>query len=204
MKGLTNVLDEYIPKDEFMLVQESHPVYFYEHKTTGLPLACVAGGHQGHIIGGVFYFRAEDDSMNMEIEAPMETMHMTTSFMGTLISKTQIPKDGVEGVRKRFIANLNQHLSGKRWFGEPSEPQIIIDQQDAEAPGVAEEAEPPTECMICLEKAPDTTVTPCLHQVVCAACSVALEKTPDAKICCQCRCKIDGIFYPDNTVKEIK
>lgn len=59
------------------------------------------------------------------------------------------------------------------------------------------------ECMICMERKPDTTVIPCMHSVVCSVCSPKLENGADAKICCQCRCKITGIYYPDNTVKEI-
>ena len=224
-----NLLAPYVSKSEFVLADAFHPVYIYRHITSGLPVACVAGGHQGHIIGGIVYFRASDDSMNMEVEAPMDQMRLTMSFTAKMLSETEIPGDGVEGVWRRFMNNLLQHLAGKRGFTaegvplpvlpqrqEEQEPEVKQEKRD-EQPQVKQEqleqqqpeqkiakVEPPTECMICLDAPPDTTVTPCLHRVVCATCSVVLERTHDAKVCCQCRCPIDGVFYPDNTMKEIK
>ena len=66
-----------------------------------------------------------------------------------------------------------------------------------------EEPQQQEPCMICLDRAPDTTVTPCLHMVVCAQCSPQLQETPDAKICCQCRRPIQGVFYPNNELVNI-
>lgn len=66
------------------------------------------------------------------------------------------------------------------------------------------ENESEKECMICMDRPADTLVTPCMHNVACSVCSLQLEDTSDAKICCQCRCEISGIYYPDNTIKEIK
>jgi hypothetical protein len=224
-----NLLAQYVSKNEFVLEDAFHPVYIYRHIRSGLPVACIAGGHQGHIIGGIVYFRSSDDSMNMEVEAPMDQMRLTMSFTAKMLSETVIPGDGVEGVWRRFMNNLLQHLAGKRGFTADGVPLPVLPQLQEEREREEREREPPaevkqeelqseqpeqkvakvespapTECMICLEATPDTTVTPCLHQVVCAACSVSLESTADAKVCCQCRCPIDGVFYPDNTMKEIK
>jgi len=225
-----NGLAPYIPKDEFVLKDALHPVYIYSHIATGLPMACVLGGHAGEIIGGIIYFRAFDDSMNMEVEAPMDMMRLTMSFTGKMMAKTVLPADGLDGLWRRFMDNLLRHLSGKRGFTTDGTPVPLWSPREAprnpaepvEEPGPSEpkqeppepeENEPaksakvdegPNECMICLEAPPDTTVIPCLHQVVCASCSVELEGTADAKVCCQCRCPIDGVFYPDNTLKAIK
>lgn len=227
-----NLLAPYVSKNEFVLADAFHPVYIYRHIRSGLPVACVAGGHQGHIIGGIVYFRSSDDSMNMEVEAPMDQMRLTMSFTAKMLSETEIPGDGVEGVWRRFMDNLLRHLAGKRGFTAEGVPLPVLPQLQEETEVKQErqtevkqelvevkqerelqseqpeqkiaKVESPVECMICLEATPDTTVTPCLHQVVCAACSISLESTADAKVCCQCRCPINGVFYPDNTMKEIK
>lgn len=207
-----NLLSQYISKDQFVLADAFHPVYIYRHITSGLPLACIAGGHKGEIIGGIVYFRSSDDSMNMEVEAPMDQMQFIMIFTAKMMSEFVIPDDGVAGVWRRFMDNLLRHLSGKRGFSSDGEPLSVLPQRDEEPQRSRSRQtdEQPTknvestECMICLEAAPDTTVVPCLHQVVCGACSIDLERTPDAKVCCQCRCPIDGVFYADNTMKEIK
>lgn len=59
-------------------------------------------------------------------------------------------------------------------------------------------ADPPeddvTECMVCMDAYPDTLVLPCMHTVVCRACSVALAATGDARTCLRCRRPIEGVL----------
>jgi len=43
------------------------------------------------------------------------------------------------------------------------------------------------ECMICLDKRPNTLVLPCMHQVVCKTCSDKLKTTNDRRTCVRCR-----------------
>lgn len=57
-------------------------------------------------------------------------------------------------------------------------------------------------CMICLDRKPSTLVLPCMHQVVCDVCSKQLDKTPDNKICVQCRCAIETVYYADGSMVE--
>ena len=49
------------------------------------------------------------------------------------------------------------------------------------------------ECVICLDKKPDTLVLPCMHCVVCHTCSEKLKKTADARVCVKCRRPLDSI-----------
>jgi len=60
------------------------------------------------------------------------------------------------------------------------------------------------ECIICMAQPADTIVAPCLHRSVCAACAPQLEATADARVCCQCRCAITGVYYPDNSVRMVQ
>lgn len=55
------------------------------------------------------------------------------------------------------------------------------------------DAEPEFVCMICMEAMPDTVVHPCLHCVVCHACSVRLRRTADARVCVACRRAISHV-----------
>lgn len=48
-------------------------------------------------------------------------------------------------------------------------------------------------CVVCLENVADTLVLPCMHQVVCQACSGQLRKTPNARKCVVCRGTISSI-----------
>ncbi len=50
-------------------------------------------------------------------------------------------------------------------------------------------------CMICLDNKADTMVLPCNHIVVCKVCSNNLQKTPDNKICVQCRRPISEVMW---------
>ena len=42
------------------------------------------------------------------------------------------------------------------------------------------------ECVLCLDKAPDTALTPCSHLCVCAACAAGLA------LCPLCKARVDG------------
>lgn len=94
-----NLLDQYVPKPAYELVPDLsfHPVYVYRHNPSGLPMACVAGGHEGHIIGGIIYFRFADDSMNMEMECPMDGMKESFEFVGTMVGKPEGNMDALYG-----------------------------------------------------------------------------------------------------------
>lgn len=209
MEGPKNALEQFIPSDLYLVVPAlcQHPLYVYQHIRTGLPMACVAGGHAGNIIGGIVWFRDATDSMNMEMEVPMEMMQFEFKFVDQMIGK---PDDAtVDGIWSRFMNNLTRRLSQKRGFTKDGTPVPLVQEKEEEKGEEAQESpqkrshndEEANTCMICYENPPDTTVTPCMHCVVCANCSVGLEKTPDAKVCCQCRCPITGIYYPDNTMK---
>jgi hypothetical protein len=77
-------------------------------------------------------------------------------------------------------------------------------QEQQERPGEAKRARTeekeggdgfPEECMICMDAPPQTLVLPCLHRVVCEACSAALRGTNDRKTCTYCRSEITGVSY---------
>lgn len=51
----------------------------------------------------------------------------------------------------------------------------------------------PAECLVCMDAAPSTTVSPCGHACVCQPCSAQLGDTADASTCVQCRCPITGV-----------
>jgi hypothetical protein len=206
-----NPLDRYIP-DTFTELKDLGfgPVRIYRHEPTGCPVAIIVGGHQGTILGVIIYHREESDSMNMEIEVPMEAMEFIMEFLEKRLPSTK-SRDNLEGLWSRFLDNLFQTLHRKRGFSKDGSPTPVIPPIERQAPQpqpVAPvppvEDEAPTECMICLDRPPDTTVAPCLHSVVCADCSPQLEGTADAKICCQCRRPITGVYYPDNSFMTIK
>lgn len=49
------------------------------------------------------------------------------------------------------------------------------------------------ECMVCMDARPQTLVLPCMHRVVCEACSETLKGSTDSKTCIYCRCEIKGV-----------
>jgi hypothetical protein len=73
-----------------------------------------------------------------------------------------------------------------------------VDRKDAgdKADVKMEEANARPLCMICEDEPADTLVMPCGHVIVCAACSVALKKTENAKQCVYCRQAVEEIVYP--------
>lgn len=207
-----NLLAKYIP-DSFEELQDHSfgIVHIYRHKPSKCPMAVVVGGYKGTIIGGIIYFREITDSMNMEIEVPMKTMTSTMKFVEAQFSSIK-PCDNLNGLWARFLNNLFQCLAQKNGFTKDGSrvsvlPAGIEIQNNPPSPTKTtqpsqnEKDKAPNKCMICYDRPSDTIVSPCLHSVVCAECSPQLKNTGDAKICCQCRCPITGVFYPDNTVK---
>lgn len=117
-KKRENLLESYIPTQIYELVSDlcSPPVYIYRHKPTGLPMACAAGGHAGDIIGGIIYYRDPSNSLNMEIEAPMDQMMFTFKFLQQMIGKPE--NTSVECVWYRFLSNITNRLFQKAGFSE--------------------------------------------------------------------------------------
>lgn len=52
----------------------------------------------------------------------------------------------------------------------------------------------PDECLVCWESKPDTIVLPCMHSVVCRACSDRLKTTADRDTCVRCRRPIEIVL----------
>ena len=50
------------------------------------------------------------------------------------------------------------------------------------------------DCVICLDKKPDTMVLPCMDVVVCHKCSHKLKNTNDKQTCVKCRRPIDNVL----------
>ena len=185
------------------------PVHIYRHEPTGLPLAALVGGHRGQVIGGILYFRAQDDSMNLEVEAPMDTLGGVVAVAEKMMAETK-PCDTIDGLWTRFLDNVLGQLAQKRAFAADGSPVPIVptaaapqaeraDHSDAapEPAPRADHSDAAPECMVCLDARADTIVQPCGHCVVCAACSRQLEHTADARVCCQCRCAITRVVYRD-------
>jgi hypothetical protein len=200
----SNLLEKYISPLIFSLVHDlsHHPVYVYKHVQTGLPMACVAGGHAGDIIGGIFWFRDVTNSINMEMEVTMDMIGSSLVLIEKMIGKPI--ESTLECVWSRFMNNLIGRLSQKKGFTSDgtSVPLVQEEEEEEEVLEPSPKEARVDECMICMTNPPDTTVFPCMHSVVCSSCSVNLENTGDNKICCQCRCPITGVYYPDNTLKE--
>lgn len=75
----------------------------------------------------------------------------------------------------------------------PEEPQSAPTEEPQSAPT----EEGIRECMVCLDRPPDTLVLPCMHCVVCRECSDGLKSTNDARTCLRCRCPIEDIVYDE-------
>ena len=185
------------------------PVRVFKHRETGFPLAIVPGGYQGRIIGAILYYREPGDSMNMQIETTFDDVPFTIRLIERGMADTR-PRDSVDGLWGRFLDNLTRYLATKTGFveGGPSRPLIPSDEVEQTEPAPQnndedEGTESTEECMICMDADADTIVSPCFHSVVCSGCSRRLEATNDANICSRCRAPIDGVFYPDNTVRTI-
>ena len=65
------------------------------------------------------------------------------------------------------------------------------------APLMLQPADDDDECMVCMDRRPDTLVLPCMHMVVCSTCSPLLAGTPDAATCLRCRRPIEGILVDE-------
>lgn len=60
-----------------------------------------------------------------------------------------------------------------------------------------EEGEEEAVCMVCMDRRPNTLVLPCMHVVVCVACSERLKGTPNARQCIYCRQPIESVQQDD-------
>jgi hypothetical protein len=173
----------------------------YRHRATGLPLALVRGcAPDGKLFGGIVHFRTLDDSGNIVMEALLHQLRDTLGFAETMMAQIEVEDGNVAALWERFLDTLSKELAQKTGRNQDGEriPLIPIELQASQ-----EVQAQVQECMICLDKPADTTVVPCLHTVVCADCSPKLQATADAKICCQCRLPIEGIYYPDNSVTKV-
>jgi hypothetical protein len=261
----------YVPETfELQRERSAGPMLYYLHEPSGRHMAIAPGGGQGRIIGAIVWWRHGEDSMNMEAEAPFETLKFTLRFVESQIT------EACRYSEHKFRDNLLMHLlNNKKGFaigdGEtPSRPLFelrrippdscnkrgpiagedehggrhekssrIHETQDGSDPGPSdqpgeaprsprleptdEEANPAEDdtssaqreepmateeqidedsglCMICMERMADTVVIPCMHRVVCAACSLGLQNTADRAVCCMCRRPIDAVSYPDNSL----
>jgi len=220
----------------FQLMNELHPFYVYRHRQTSLPMVAVSCGAKrsdGTVdrYGLTLYYRAPDNSMNMEIELPHVTMHSMVNFISDQIASSEL-KD-VKDMSKRFWDNLTQHLGTcKNFIGRTEPDSSPVEERKRKAnklettttttcdsetesgpepePEVQPEVQPNVEsdddeeCMICYENKPTTMVAPCMCCVVCDKCSKGLTNTPYRKKCIRCQRLITGVYYPDNSVVTIK
>ncbi len=167
MKGRTNILAPYISPEAYNLLEDRSmpPVYIYQHRATGLPMACIAGGHQGHIIGGIIYFRDASNSMNMEIETMMDQLPLTFSFLEKTIGKPA--EDSIEDVWERFMSNLIGRLSQKSGFtSDGTRVHFGNDETDTEEPDTESniKQEPDTEQEPVIKQEPDIKQEPVIKQ----------------------------------------
>jgi hypothetical protein len=81
--------------------------------------------------------------------------------------------------------------------------ELDSDQDKANAEVRDEETQHPIECMVCLDAPPSTLVLPCMHKVVCEACSEQLKGSSDRKTCLYCRSEIQGISYESGETFEL-
>jgi hypothetical protein len=120
------------------------------------------------------------------------------NLLKTVASKNML---GPEGSEQRANAEPETSKSPREKKDESSKGELPPKEEAKTVPTDEEEEE---ECMICMACPPDTVVTPCFHEVVCAECSLKLETTEDRAVCCQCRCEITGVYYPDNSVRYVR
>jgi hypothetical protein len=90
--------------------------------------------------------------------------------------------------------------------GSTTVPYILVDSQAPEhekedAKEKEEEAgvTTPTLCCVCLDAPADTLVLPCMHQVVCRACSPQLTQTPQARYCLQCTRRFESVVMDEKS-----
>ena len=73
------------------------------------------------------------------------------------------------------------------------EHEEVIEEGD----GPAGQLFPEGNCIVCFVAKADTLVMPCMHQIVCSACSRKIGRTANASICCQCHMPITRVYYAD-------
>jgi hypothetical protein len=90
-------------------------------------------------------------------------------------------------------------LWDKRWilFYQQERPGLLA-KRPAPDPTLPDS---PDMCVICMATAPTTIVIPCMHKVVCSACSVKLQTDEhNSHICVVCRQPIDSIYNQTTAV----
>jgi hypothetical protein len=61
------------------------------------------------------------------------------------------------------------------------------------------------QCMVCMERPPQTVALPCGHKVVCEACSAALKVDPNnRRTCIICRQPIDDVYLLQSEKMQTK
>lgn len=78
---------------------------------------------------------------------------------------------------------------------DPALDWPLVDLGPSTLPAVADDPESLFECMICMDRPPDTVVKPCNCVVVCAQCSKGLQRTAARDRCVKCQQLIDHIEY---------
>lgn len=206
-----NFFKHHIPK-EFEFVGSIGPVFLYRHKRSKWPFGCINGTHEGQLVGAILLYRDPTNSINLE----METIYDNSPFFDHSFTFVEsqirdLDQSISDDVWARFIGNIQNYLPSKRHvvYGNdeteaeaednPKHSETTVERTEEDTDS-EEEGKDPIECMICMERQPNTTVSPCFHTVVCFECSEGLKNTPDTKICCKCRCPIDNVYNPDNTV----
>lgn len=195
---------------------------FYEHMQTGRPLCIVIGANPEvrdriEIVGYRMTYRLPGETMNMQIDCPMDALmiQVVLNMINLEYTKAGKAKD----------AQTEKELFQKTLFASNkirSDADII--QPGPEPKAAAEAAVPPPpsakrqktndneeelkdpvveECRICMDSSADTIVLPCMCQVVCQKCSDGLGATNDAKTCVACRNPITNVVYPDSSIRDL-
>lgn len=201
------LLSQVIPADLFTFVVQDGCNDIFRHRKSGLPLAAALASDGKSVFGIILTYRDESDALNMQMTVPIGDKQMcqfTVGFISKQYDGFAPIEDGMEARWDRFKTTLHTQFPTRA----SSNQKRAASPDDAAEPAPESKRrreEEPTECMICLDAPADTLVTPCMHSVVCAACSAQLKnsETPDARICCRCRCPITGVFYPDNHVEAV-
>lgn len=107
----------------------------------------------------------------------------------TVVDLTQDDEKEERGNAKTLLRKRNREEEGEEEEGKAQE-------------GNEEEEE--RVCLVCLDRAPNTLVLPCMHCVVCSTCSRELEHTNDSKTCIKCRRSIQTVCEDGKAPREIK
>lgn len=157
-------LAEFIPSTFTLMEVYGGIIHIYKHNATGLPMAAMNGKSDGECIGGIVFWRSEDNSMNMEAECTFEMLEHVMKFLDEDTIGKADTELSVDGIRTLFIANLGDYMFGKTGtsFGLPfshrqAEPHV---EDDIEEPATKRLRTPEDTCVVCMDKDANTMVTP--------------------------------------------